>query len=203
MPLTSAQLTALKANILANTATILAGQPDAGVFVGMQVNAVPNNGDGNRAVAGWYNLLPAVDWWVWRDLPMEVVLNLITFASMTPLDAVPTTPDLTVQVWKARATACQGKQMNLQNLIISRATAPMKSTSYRAAMQDCLTGIPAGAAGALIAANWTGVRDAAKFKATNAEKLFSTGTGSSAVPADLSFEGALSAGEVEIARNLP
>lgn len=203
MPLTNGQLTTLKTNIVANTATIPAGQPWSGSFAGTQVKDVPNNDDGNYAVAGWYNLVAAGPWIVWRDLPMDTVLSLITFASMTPADAVPTTPALTVDVYRARALACQGKQMNLQNLIISRTTAPMKQTSYRAGLQDCLTNIPAGASGALITANWVGVRDAAKFSATNAEKLFSTGTGSSAVPADLVVEGSITAQEVSAARNLP
>jgi hypothetical protein len=204
MPLTPAQLATLKANIAANTATIPAGQPWTGSFAGTQVKDVPNSGDGNAAVAGWYNLPSNPAWIVWRDLPMETVLDTIAFAAMTPVDAVPTTPALTVDVFRARALVCQGKQFNLQNLIIGRTVAAMKKANYRAAMQDCLTGIPAGAAGALIAANWTGVRDAAKFTATNAEKLFSTGTGTSATPADLNgFEGNISADEIQAARNLP
>jgi hypothetical protein len=202
MALTAAQLATLKADILANTATIPAGQPWTGAFAGVQVKDVPNDGDGNIAVAGWYNQ-PHATWIVWRDLPMETVLGLITYANMTPLDAVPTTPALTVDVYRARALCCQGKQFNLQNLTLGRSTAPMKKTNYRAALQDCLTNIPAGAAGALIAANWTGVRDGAKFAATNAEKLFSTGTGSSATPADLVYEGAISGSDVNTALNLP
>ena len=203
MPLTAAQLATFKTNILANTATIPAGQTWTGAFAGVQVKNVPNISDGNVAVAGWYNQTASPAYVVWRDLPVETVVNLITFANMTPLDAVPTTPDLTVQVWMARAMACQGKQFNLQNLINARSTAPMKQTNYRAALQDCLTNIPAGASGALLAANWTGVRDAAKFNATNAEKLFAAGAGTTAAPSDLAFEGAVTADDVNNALNLP
>lgn len=201
MQLTPGQLATLKADIAANANPIPAGLP----FAGVEVRSVPNTGDGNVAVAGWYNLTAAPAYTVWRDLPMEDVLNLITFAAMTPADAVPTTPALTVDVWRARSLACQGKQFNLQNLTLGRGTAPMKRANYRAAMQDCLTGIPAGAAGALIAANWVGVRDAAKFGATNAEKLFAAGAGTTAAPSDLSAtaEGGLTPQEVETARNLP
>ncbi len=196
MALTTAQLTVLKANIVANTATVLIAN------VATQIKDVPNNGDGNVAVANWYNLTAVPDYIVWRDLPMETVLGLITYASMTPADAVPTTPDLTVQVFNARALVCQGKQFNLQNLTIGRSTAPMKRTNYRAAMQDCLTNLPAGASGALISANWTGVRDGAKFTATNAEKLFATGAGTTASPSDLGYEGSISASDVNTALNL-
>lgn len=190
MPLTNGQLTILIADINTNANTA-PGTTGA-------ISALAHTEGNAFAIAAWYNLTAAGPYIVWRDLPMETVLSLITFASMTPLDAVPTTPDLSVQVWKARATACQGKQMNLQNLIISRTTAPMKQTSYRAGLQDCLTNIPAGASGALIAANWTGVRDAAKFSATNGEKLFATGSGTTANPSDMAFEGMISGNDIKL-----
>lgn len=199
--LSTAQLATLKAAIEANTNTIPSGYPWTGGFAGVQVKDVPNNGDGNAAVAGWYNLATSPAFIVWRNLPMETVLNTITFASMTPLDAVPTDTALNTSIWQARALSCQGKQFNLQNLTIGRSTAPMKRSNYRGAMQDCLTNLPAGANGATIAANWVGVRDAAKFTATNAEKLFATGTGTTNSPADLGYEGSISADDVEQARN--
>jgi hypothetical protein len=171
--------------------------------VSTAINVVPNNDDGNFAIAAWYNLIAVPDYIVWRDLPMETVLGLITYANMTPVDVVPTTPDLSVQVFMARALTCQGKQFNLQNLTIGRTTAPMKRTNYRAALQDCLTNIPAGVSGALIAANWVGVRDAAKFQAKNIEKLFASGAGTTAAPSDLVVEGNVSVQDVNTARNLP
>jgi hypothetical protein len=191
--LTQAQKTAFKSNFLANTATItvLGGQT---VAINTLTAASPP--DSLQRAADWYNGLAATDFIVWRDLPMESVLNAITFANMTPADAVPTTPDLAVQVWLARSLSCQGKQFNLQNLINGRTTAPMKKANYRAALQDCLTNLPAGASGALIAANWVGVRDAAKFQARNVEKVLATGTGSSASPADLDYEGTITGGDI-------
>lgn len=200
MPLTTAQLATLKAHIAANTNTIPAGQPWTNSFVGVQVKDVPSGGGGLDTIAGWYNQVASPDYFVWRDLPMETVLNLVTFANMTPLDAVPTTPALTVDVFRARALVCQGKQFNFQILTQGRATAPMKRLNYRAAMQDCLTNIPAGAAGALIAANWAGVRDGAKFLALRIEQVLATGNGASATPSDLSHEGTINALDVEQAR---
>ena len=88
MPLTAAQKATFKTDILANTATIPAGQPWTGSFAGVQVKDVPNDGDGNFAVAGFYSAVVTPDWFVWRDLPMDVVLNLVTLASMTASAAV-------------------------------------------------------------------------------------------------------------------
>lgn len=198
MPLTAGQLASLKADIAANVNTVT----NAGGSVA--INALPNNSDANFSIAQWYNQAAAGPFVVWRDVPMETVLGLISYASMTPADAVPSSNALdALLIWQARSLACQGKQFNLQNLTIGRSVAPMKRANYRTAMQDCLTNIPAGAGGNTIAANWTGVRDAAKFSATNAEKLFATGTGSTGSPADLSFEGAITMSDVETARNLP
>lgn len=189
MPLTSAQNATLKTNIQANAATVLING------TATAINAVPISPDNCAQIAGWYNLPASPAFTVWRDLPMETILDTISFQNMTPVDAVPAV-DLTIQTWIARSLACQGKQFNLQNLTIGRSTAPMKRTNYRAGMQDALTNIPAGAAGALISANWVGVRDGAKFSATNAEKLYATGTGSTASPADLVVEGAITGSDV-------
>jgi hypothetical protein len=143
-------------------------------------------------VAALYNDNASPDYFVWRDLPMETVQGLHTAANMTPLGNPPTTPDLTVQVWIARCVTCQGKQLNYQGLTQGRTTAPMKKSGYRAAIQDCLTNVPAGTNGTLLSAGWVEIRDAAKFLATRLEKLLATGTGSFASPADLSFEGVVS-----------
>ncbi len=64
--MTEAQLTTLKNDIAANTNTIPAGQPWTGAFAGVQVKDVPNTGDGNFAVAGWYNQVSTPNYWVWK-----------------------------------------------------------------------------------------------------------------------------------------
>ncbi len=185
MSLTLAQYNTLLADIQANTATVqINGQP-------VQIKNVLMSPDNAASIAGWYNLPAAGPFVIWRDLDMAVVIGLITYANMTPLDP----PDGT-QLWANRSLACQGKQFNLQNLTIGRTTAPMKRANYRSALNDCLTNLPSGAAGAVLGANWPAVRDAAKFSATNAEKLFATGTGTSATPADLSFEGSMAGPDV-------
>lgn len=184
----------LRTHILANQTQLAFGGGTATIA---SVFGAASLGSGDALIiADWYNLPATPDFFVWRDLPMEDLLNLVTFANMTPVDAVPASPSLAVELWGSRSLACQGKQFNLQNLTIGRSTAPMKRTNYRAALQDCLTNIPAGASGSLIAANWVGVRDAAKFLATNMEKVFATGTGTQATPADLVLETTVSGDEI-------
>lgn len=193
--LTTQQLATLKASIAANAANVLInGQATA-------ISAVPVSPDNAQAVADWYNQTAAGPHVVWRDLPMETVLGLVVNANMTPIDAIPTDTAAADYLqrnalWQARSLACQGKVLNLQALTAGRTTAPMKRAGFRAGLQDCLTNVPAGASGATLSAGWTGVRDAAKFSATNAEKLFANGTGSTGSPADLSAEGQLTGGEV-------
>jgi hypothetical protein len=218
MALTTAQKTALKSNIISNSGVIPPGQPWSNSYVGQAVSGIPNNTDGNQTIAGWYNQNTVPAWIVWRNLQMETVLNTITFANMTPADAIPTVTSLpaaptaaqqatydnqiaSIRSWNARSLSCQGKQFNLQNLTVGRDTAPMKLVNFRAAMQDALTNVPAGTGASLVSANWVGVRDGAKFTATFAEKVFSTGTGTNATPADLGFEGSLSGSDVDDARN--
>lgn len=60
MALSSAQLTALKADIAANTATV----PYAG---STQIKDVPNTDDGNIAIATWYSALASPSYWVWAS----------------------------------------------------------------------------------------------------------------------------------------
>ena len=194
----------IKADILAN--------PD--------LAAQPMSNAGAAEIARLYNLPSSPAWYVWRNLSIDTVVNLITFANMTPLDVVPSVTTLPasptnaqnatfnnqmalLHQWNARSLACQGKQFNLQNLTIGRTVAPMKNATYRAAMQDCLTAIPSGAGGSTITANWVGVRDAAKFVASRIEKLFSTGTGELATPANLVYEEQVTPDDIQYARELP
>lgn len=160
--------------------------------------ALPNNPDANQSIADAFNANAAPDFTVWlSSVPVDVVLNQITFANMTPVDA----PDGT-QTWANRSLAAQGKQLNLQNLILGRQSLPVGQSNFRAALQDALTGLPTGASGATIQANWAGVRTAIQRLATRAERLYATGTGTPASPANIVVEGRVTRDEVEAARNL-
>ena len=202
MPLTAAQSATLKADIVANTNVIPTGYPWSGSFVGQQVKNIPNDsGDGNAAVAGWYNLLASPDYYGYRrNISSTDVFNKIDFAKLTPADA----PDGT-QTWANRSLCCQGKQFNLQ-LILDRAVIDATQAQTRATLQDALTNIPSGASGATISA-WVPVRDILQEKITNAEKLFSSGgTGGlppAGTPTTRTVYGTISVQDVNSALNLP
>lgn len=182
----SAQLTALRNDIAANTATI----------GGVQINAMPNNPDANFAIAAWYSGVATPDFVVWQtSVSIDAIQDAIVYANMTPAAA----PDGT-QTWANRALQCQGKQFNLQNLLLGRATVNASKANIRAAFQDCLTALPSKADGTNQAAGWTSVQTAMQRLATRIEKLFATGTGSAASPATMAYEGFVSGSEVDAAR---
>ena len=81
MPLTSAQLQTLKTAIAAETGTIPAGFPWSGGFVGVAVKDVPNNDDGNNAIAGYYSQVASPDYFVWAtSVSRSTVYHSITAA---------------------------------------------------------------------------------------------------------------------------
>lgn len=78
----------------------------------------------------------------------------------------------------------------MQNLLLAAQGALASGlTNIRTGLQDSLTNIPAGVAGAKISAGWTAVRTAMQRIATRGEKVFATGTGTPAAPGVLAFEG--------------
>ena len=75
--------------------------------------------------------------------------------------------------------------------------------NMRNAFQDCLTNVPSTAAGTNQAAGWVAVQAAMQRLANRAEKLYATGTGTTASPATMVVEGTITADDVQAARNLP
>lgn len=143
-------------------------------------------------MAAWYNQTYSPAFHVWRSTtPASEVFNAISWANLTPAD----TPDTTV-VYTNRALSCQAKQINLQILLQGQNSIATGKLSIRQGLSDSLQNVPAGAGGALLDAGWAG---AGKVKATiqravtRAEKIWATGTGTTAVPGDLgAFEGTVS-----------
>lgn len=164
MALTQAQLTALKADILADAT----------------LNAFPNNSDGAFAIAQAYNLIFSPDYIVWRT-------------------QVPTADCKKAMVWTEFISRSVGErdawQFMLSNGFINAADVNVRQG---------ITDIFSGAGGAASRAALTAL---AKTKATRAQKLFSTGTGSDPSPAtmaaNISEFFSLSYQEVELARQLP
>lgn len=170
--MTPAQLLTLKAAIQAET------DP---VFVDYRTQGATGH------MVDWLNGLSSFV--VWRGTtPTGEIANAIAWANFTPLDA----PDGTA-LWTNRALACQGKQFNVQNLLLAAQGALASGlVNVRQGLQDSLTNIPAGASGALLSAGWTAVRTTLQRAATRGEKVFATGAGTQGNPGALVFEGGVS-----------
>jgi len=191
MALSDAQRAALKAHILANEATVVyAGQATP-------IKDVPNTADGNFEIARWYTEYAAPEFKVWRtNVLTQEIFDQIVWANMTPNP----TPDGTA-AWTNRSLACQGKQFNLQTLLMGQTTINAAKASLRNGLQDALTDIPSGANGNLRQAGWANVQLAIQRAARRIEQLFATGTGSEAAPGTMVYEGTISGADVEAARN--
>jgi hypothetical protein len=183
MNLTPAQLASLKTNIANNTATVTyQGTPTP-------INEVPNNDDGNIAIAAWYNLAASPSFKVYRtSVPMsEIMLNGFDWTRVDNLSVGK------ARIWDWMVNADPGSQ----------SIDPSKA-NIRAGINAVWVGTAADLA----------VRAAVYLHcfrdATNAEKMFATGAGTVADqtgegPATMSLtaEGNLSYQEVSTARNLP
>lgn len=161
----------------------------AAIFASGTAAPILAAGDLNGLLA-WLNGPSAFT--VWRSVTSASdVMDAITWASMTPAD-VPTGDPAALQ----REYRCQGKQLNLQIMLQGRESLPTGRTNIRSGLTDALLNVPAGVDGALLDAGWLGagkVKAAISRFATNAERVFSTGTGTAGTPGSLgAFEGDVS-----------
>lgn len=180
MELTNAQRATLKAAIAAET------NP---TFVALR------QANDEQGMADFYNA-PST-FVVWQtSVPIDAITDAIDWARMTPAQPIPATGSDAQLAWIARANMCQGKQFNLQNLLIGRQTIAASRPNIRAAFQDCLTGLPSTASGTNQQAGWVAVQAAMQRICTVGERLFATGTGTTASPGLLGVEGTLSAQDI-------
>ncbi len=180
MPFTSAQKDTVRADILAS--------PD--------LSGMSPTSDGSYAIAALYALPAVPDYWVWNTyVQTKNVMDSVTWANMTPND----TPDGTA-TWTNRALACQGKQFNLQTMLVGREYIDASKANIRAGLQDALTSIPSGAGGALRSGGWTVAKVALTRKANRLEKLLASGAGTEAAPSIMTFEGGPTYSEIDAVR---
>lgn len=139
------------------------------------LNIYPNSPDGNYAIAALYNVLASPDFIVWKT-------------------SIPTSDVKKNVVWTEYIARSVGEQ-NAFQLMIADGTVNASDLNVRSGFVDIFSG-PGGAT------TRTNLTALAKRKASRAEKLFATGTGSDATPATMSFEGALSYFDVAMARDL-
>lgn len=205
MSLTAAQITALAADIATNTAT---APGTSG-----QISALAHTADNAFAVAAWYNLFPATDFFGnYASVPMSAIKSAIKFKNYTPTDAVPAsgsttqiTNDLLNHV--GRSLFAQTFQLSLNNLFITGTSFDATNANLVSALKDATnSNMPTGASGANQTGGWsgaTGVQTVLCRKGTNAEKLLATITAGTGTGADnthaavFTFEGQVNVADIE------
>jgi hypothetical protein len=162
----------LKADIAANPNPT--GQPGS-IYATVAVNLVPNNSDGNAAIAFWYDQATNPAKIVWRNaVPVYQVGQAMLSADVANLTAT--------NLSRLQVLA----QYALQGFT--------GSVDTEAGFNDVFSAAGAAGTRALLHTVW-------RRTALRIEALFATGTGSDAVPATLVFEGQISGGDVNTARN--
>lgn len=186
MPFTTQQLQTLKAAIIADA----------------ELNALPNNSDGNFAVAALLNQTsnPAVMFWDTRA-PTAVLMDAIDFSKYTQADVVDGTATQT-----NRLLAVQTKQMNIQIIMYGREIVDMSKATIRASIRDAVIQIPAGVSGGDVTsagASGANVLSAGRRVGTRLEVILTSGTAQTGtVTGNLyGYEGSISYQEVDAARN--
>ena len=161
-----------------------------------ELNTAPVDGDGLGIIRDALNAKASPLFYVWRTTTQASDIgNAIVWSALTPVD----TPDGTT-IYTNRALLCQAKQINIQTLIQGRDSVASNKPSIRSGLQDALTGIPSGVAGASVGGGWNAVKTAMTRTASVLEKLLATGTGTAVTPADLGFEGSIDNNSVDTAR---
>ena len=151
------------------------------------LNSFPNNSDGNTAIAMLYALTALPDFWVWK--------TRLTKGECTQVVSV----DGTAFAWTGTGfIARSAGERDCWNAQFDSGWCNPSLPNVRQAFQDIFSGATAPAP-----ANRTHLLAVSRRRATRIEQLLATGAGSTASPATMSFEGALTYQDVQAARDLP
>ena len=150
------------------------------------LNVYPNTNDGNATIAGLLNLDAAPTFWAWR--------TSVSKAEYTQTTSV----DGTTFNWTGAGfiTRAQGERDAWRELFGEDGTVNPSLSNVRQAFADIFSGgtVPAPA-------NRTHLSTVSRRVATRGERVFATGTGSTATPGFFTLEGTLTRVDVEEARN--
>lgn len=179
MTLTTAQATTIRNAIQADSALM--------AFI---------NASQHQPVADAMNTPSASGAWR-KDAVVDDIQNAIDYTKYTPTDA----PTDTTLVYSNRLLSVQTKQMNLQNMLLGRASFDATKTTNRSSLRDAVIALPTGASGASISAGGASgvtVLTACTRLATRAEALLftsspTTGTVTAGI---MGWEGLLSASDI-------
>ena len=171
------------------------------------LSTIPNNEDGDYAIAIELNNLASPQYDVWNtETPVTSIVDAVDFSKYTPNDTIPTDTQLNVDVWRARAQAATIKRDNLWAILdVTNGTINAAKSNVRAGLRDAVISVPTGAGGAATApggASGVNVLNACVRPAKLIEKVLATGqatTGS--VTANLmGYVGEISNSDVGVAR---
>lgn len=146
------------------------------------LNALPNSSGDNWAIADAFGLPASPDFWVWR--------TDISESDCTARASV----DGTNWSWTAYIARSQGERDGWGRMF-SAGSIDASQANVRQAIADIFSGT------GVAATQRTHLLTVARRKATRVEKLFATGTGSTAAPATMGREGPISYTDVTDARN--
>lgn len=148
------------------------------------LNSLPNNSDGAFAIRAFYEAIASPDFWVWRT-------------SVSKEECVQQAgPEGTTFNWVGNGfiTRSVGEQTAWRELF-EGGSINASLANVRSAFSDIFSGTGNAAA------NRTHLLAVARRKANKGEKLLATGTGSTASPATMGFEGLFTLDEIIDARN--
>jgi len=170
--------TASAANLTASQLTVL----KADILADPVLSAYPQTADGLQAIAAAYNVNAAPAFWVWRTRITEE--EIVGEAS----------PDGTLWSWPAYISRSAGEQNCWSRMFAKTEGINASRPNVRQGLADIFSG-PSGVA------QRTHLLAIGRRLSTRAEKLFATGTGSTASPGTMTFEGTITVSDVIAAFN--
>lgn len=155
----------------------------AAILADPALAAQPNNADGNLAIAQALAADASPDYWVWRSFVADQEMYEGVGDGGTSWS------------WSIYIGRSQGERDAWRQMVNMAGGLNPSLANVRAGIADIFSG--AGGVG-----QRTHLLAIGRRKANRAEKLFATGTGSTASPATMTVEGTLSGDDVQAARNL-
>lgn len=151
----------------------------ADILASPDLSSFPSTTDGAFAIALAYNQPAAPDWWVWKSSVSEAAIFADASFDWTRVDNL-SVGKARIWEWMFRNNVVNPSMANIQAGIAAVWVGTSADLAVRAA-----------------------VLGQCRRLATRGEKLFSTGTGTTASPATTSLAGPITGQDVDAARNLP
>jgi hypothetical protein len=146
-------------------------------------SALPNTTAANSQIAAAYNLAASPDYWVWRTFVPDSEIYQATV-------------DTTTWSWTIFIARSQGERDAWRQMVNMAGGINPSLLNVRNGIADIFSG-----AGGL--AQRTYMLNVSRRLATRVEKLFASGSGTTASPSNMGAEGPITLTNVEDARNLP